>query len=140
MAAQNSSTSTSTSRVQLPDYTQPGPFQAVKLPRLEHTCSRCFPKCTGNKCLLRLSVFYPDKAASMKDGGPQLKACMDLLGIAVTAAMPFLYRVYIPKLTQQVILDASLHLDSPSVLALSGVCSQACSRSHTTQLCCCVCC
>lgn len=42
-----------------PDYTTMGPFQAQKLPKLEHTCSQCFPACQTNKCLLRTEVWYP---------------------------------------------------------------------------------
>lgn len=48
----------------LPDYSRPGPLQPARLPRLEHTCARCFPACTTNKCLLRLDVWYPKNGAS----------------------------------------------------------------------------
>lgn len=45
--------------VTMPDYTAPGPFQPARLPRLEHTCSSCFPQCVGDKCRLRIDVTYP---------------------------------------------------------------------------------
>ena len=31
----------------------------VRLPRLEHTCTKLFPSCIGNQCLLRIDVVYP---------------------------------------------------------------------------------
>ena len=43
----------------VPDYTAMGPLQAQRLPKLEHTCSQCFPACQTNKCLLRTEVWYP---------------------------------------------------------------------------------
>jgi len=50
--------------VTMPDYTGPGPFQPARLPRLEHTCSSCFPQCVGDKCRLRIDVTYPKGAIS----------------------------------------------------------------------------
>ena len=41
------------------DYSMPGPLAAAPFPELEHTCSRCFPACLGNRCMLRLDVVYP---------------------------------------------------------------------------------
>jgi hypothetical protein len=41
------------------DYSLPGPLSAAPFPELEHTCSRCFPACLGNRCMLRLEVVYP---------------------------------------------------------------------------------
>lgn len=52
-------------KLQVPtDYLTPGPFEAVQLPRLEHTCSSCFPACVGDRCLLRIDVTYPKGAAA----------------------------------------------------------------------------
>ena len=44
---------------QIPDFTQPGPCHPLRLPRLEHTCARCFPGCIGDQRLLRIDVNYP---------------------------------------------------------------------------------
>ncbi|KAK9908726.1 hypothetical protein WJX75_001965 [Coccomyxa subellipsoidea] len=41
------------------DYSLPGPLTAALLPKLEHTCTRCFPACLGNRCMLSLDVVYP---------------------------------------------------------------------------------
>ncbi|KAA6427900.1 MAG: hypothetical protein FRX49_02562, partial [Trebouxia sp. A1-2] len=46
------------------DYTSPGPFRVVRLPRLEHTCHKLFPQCLGTQCLLRLDVFCPKGGSS----------------------------------------------------------------------------
>ena len=46
-----------------PDYSLPGPFTPATLPRLEHTCSTCFPACTGTSCLVRVDVLYPKVSA-----------------------------------------------------------------------------
>ena len=42
-----------------PDYTAAGPLSSSAFPNLEHTCSRCFPACLGNRCMLRLGVIFP---------------------------------------------------------------------------------
>ncbi|CAG9462582.1 unnamed protein product [Pedinophyceae sp. YPF-701] len=42
-----------------PDYTREGPLEAIRLPRLEHTASSCFPDCIGAQCILRADVTYP---------------------------------------------------------------------------------
>ena len=42
-----------------PDYTVDGPLSSSAFPNLEHTCSRCFPACLGNRCMLRLGVIFP---------------------------------------------------------------------------------
>ncbi|KAK9808325.1 hypothetical protein WJX73_001885 [Symbiochloris irregularis] len=52
------------------DYTKDGPYQVHRLPRLEHTCAKCFPACTGSKCLLRLDIFYPKRRAPTDKGQP----------------------------------------------------------------------
>lgn len=41
------------------DYSMPGPLAAAPFPELEHTCTRCFPACIGNRCMLSLDVVYP---------------------------------------------------------------------------------
>ncbi len=46
------------------DYTSPGPFRVVRLPRLEHTCHKLFPQCLGTQCLLRIDVFCPKGGSS----------------------------------------------------------------------------
>ena len=46
-------------RLTTPDYTAAGPLLSSAFPNLEHTCSRCFPACVGNRCMLRLAVFFP---------------------------------------------------------------------------------
>jgi hypothetical protein len=43
----------------LPDYAGPGPYQAARLPLMEHTASSVFPMCTGDRCRLRIQGFYP---------------------------------------------------------------------------------
>lgn len=46
-------------RLTAPDYTAAGPLSSSAFPNLEHTCSRCFPACLGNRCMLRLGVIFP---------------------------------------------------------------------------------
>ena len=46
-------------RLTAPDYTAIGPLSSSAFPNLEHTCSRCFPACLGNRCMLRLGVIFP---------------------------------------------------------------------------------
>ncbi|EFJ45537.1 hypothetical protein VOLCADRAFT_94311 [Volvox carteri f. nagariensis] len=48
-----------------PDYSRGGPLGVARLPRLEHTCSSCFPACVNGSCTLRVEVVYPK-------GGPEL--------------------------------------------------------------------
>ena len=43
----------------IPDYAQPGPFAAVRLPQLEHVAVSCAPLCTDVRCRLQLHVVYP---------------------------------------------------------------------------------
>jgi hypothetical protein len=41
-------------------YDGPGPFLPIQLPRLEHTCTPCFPaSCVGDRCLQSIFVTYP---------------------------------------------------------------------------------
>ncbi len=49
------------------DYSMPGPLAAAPFPELEHTCSRCFPACLGNRCMLRLDVVYPKNGKTQGD-------------------------------------------------------------------------
>lgn len=42
-----------------PDYALTGPYRVRVLPQLEHTCSKCFPACTGLSCLSRIKVYVP---------------------------------------------------------------------------------
>jgi hypothetical protein len=53
------------SAVDLPRYDEPGPFQPGRLPLLEHTCYNLYPLCTGDRCKLRLSIFYPKGGTSV---------------------------------------------------------------------------
>ncbi|GMH41771.1 hypothetical protein BSKO_09681 [Bryopsis sp. KO-2023] len=53
-----------------PDFTAPGPFRPVSLPRLEHTCVDCFPQCIGARCLLRMNVTYPGGSSQLGVGPP----------------------------------------------------------------------
>jgi hypothetical protein len=46
-------------RLAAPDYTAAGPLSSAAFPNLEHTCSRCFPACLGNRCMLRLGIIFP---------------------------------------------------------------------------------
>lgn len=55
----NASASSSNSLQHVPNYFEPGPFDVRRLPKLEHTASRIYPFCVGNRCMLRLSVLYP---------------------------------------------------------------------------------
>lgn len=45
--------------IRTPDYMANGPLSSSAFPNLEHTCSRCFPACIGNRCMLRLGVIFP---------------------------------------------------------------------------------
>lgn len=45
--------------IRMPDYTSNGPFSPASLPRLEHTCSSCFPQCVGDQCRLKIDITYP---------------------------------------------------------------------------------
>ena len=59
------------SPVDFPSYAGPGPYQAARLPALEHTCVECFPLCADNRCLIRLRVVYPrgGTTVGLKVGG-----------------------------------------------------------------------
>jgi pimeloyl-ACP methyl ester carboxylesterase len=49
-------------------YDGPGPFLALQLPRLEHTCAPCFPaSCVGDRCLQSIYVTYPRPLARRAD-------------------------------------------------------------------------
>lgn len=47
-----------------------GPYSIRSLPTLEHTCSTCFPRCSGTSCLTRISVTYP-RSLSTEEPTPQ---------------------------------------------------------------------
>ena len=62
----------------MPDYTTAGPLSSSAFPNLEHTCSRCFPACIGNRCMLRLGVTFPRDGRSkgmLALSPPQMEAC-----------------------------------------------------------------
>jgi len=45
-------------------YSEPGPFTAMRLPKLEHTASSAFPACVTSQCLLRVTALYPKARGS----------------------------------------------------------------------------
>lgn len=51
-------------------YALPGPLTPLELPRLEHTCSACFPACVGSQCLLGIDVTLPKGGAQLGLGPP----------------------------------------------------------------------
>ena len=64
-------------RLMMPDYTMAGPLSSSAFPNLEHTCSRCFPACIGNRCMLRLGVIFPKDGRSKGAlAQPQMKLAM----------------------------------------------------------------
>lgn len=54
-----------TGNAAVPDYTVDGPLAVLPFPELEHTCSRCFPACLGNRCMLRLEVVFPKNGKAL---------------------------------------------------------------------------
>jgi hypothetical protein len=52
----------STSRPSV-DYTARGPYGVKRLPKLEHTCVSCFPRCVGDACLLSIDAYVPHAPA-----------------------------------------------------------------------------
>lgn len=46
-----------------------GPLLPLDLPKLEHTCTSCFPACVGDKCLLSIDVTYPKVRAARQGTG-----------------------------------------------------------------------
>lgn len=67
------------------DYSDAGPFQPIDLPRLEHTCTVCFPQCVGDRfikilseslrtqffrCLIRIQVTYPKSGSQNLQKAP----------------------------------------------------------------------
>ena len=36
-----------------------GPYGVRRLPKLEHTCTSCFPRCVGDACLLSIEALVP---------------------------------------------------------------------------------
>ncbi|CAK0746899.1 hypothetical protein CVIRNUC_001726 [Coccomyxa viridis] len=75
-------------RLMMPDYTMAGPLSSSAFPNLEHTCSRCFPACIGNRCMLRLGVIFPKDGRSK--GNPPPYPLAIISGGFVTAASSYL--------------------------------------------------
>eukprot|EP00899_Mesostigma_viride_P003478 jgi/Mesvir1/13130/Mv06102-RA.1 len=68
--------------IQPTDYSQPGPFRVVWLPRQEHTCWSCFPNCVGDGCLLRIDIVCPARGQAkglMQQGMPTSKYPLAIL-------------------------------------------------------------
>ncbi|GAX79658.1 hypothetical protein CEUSTIGMA_g7099.t1 [Chlamydomonas eustigma] len=53
-----------------PDWSGPGPLKVAHLPRLEHTCTSCFPACIGTSCLVRANFIYPKGGRLLGLGPP----------------------------------------------------------------------
>lgn len=90
----NASTAASTA-FNLPDYTAQGPLTVQRLPKLEHTCIRCFPACQINKCLLRVDVWYPKGGPAIGQAPPYPLAIFSS-GFLVASE---LYQSYARRLT-----------------------------------------
>jgi len=45
-------------------------LKVIRLPRLEHTCSSCFPACIGTSCLIRADIRYPRGGSALGIGPP----------------------------------------------------------------------
>ena len=56
----------STSRPSV-DYTARGPYGVKRLPKLEHTCVSCFPRCVGDACLLSIDAYVPTPPPVLPD-------------------------------------------------------------------------
>jgi dienelactone hydrolase len=78
-----------------PDYSAQGPLAVQKLPKLEHTCIRCFPACQINKCLLRVDVWYPKGGLAIGQPPPYPLAIFSS-GFLVSSE---LYQSYARRLT-----------------------------------------
>eukprot|EP00240_Pyramimonas_obovata_P013853 CAMPEP_0118951942 /NCGR_PEP_ID=MMETSP1169-20130426/53960_1 /TAXON_ID=36882 /ORGANISM="Pyramimonas obovata, Strain CCMP722" /LENGTH=221 /DNA_ID=CAMNT_0006899089 /DNA_START=140 /DNA_END=801 /DNA_ORIENTATION=- len=46
-------------RADIPDYLSAGPFRTASVERQKHACMSCFPLCTENECLLKITITYP---------------------------------------------------------------------------------
>ena len=51
----------------VPDYTLRGPYRVRRLPKLEHTCVSCFPRCVGDACLLSIDAYVPSAPPPLPD-------------------------------------------------------------------------
>ena len=51
----------------IPDYTVRGPYGVRRLPKLEHTCVSCFPRCVGDACLLSIDAYVPSAPPPLPD-------------------------------------------------------------------------
>ena len=49
------------------DYTASGPYGVKRLPKLEHTCVSCFPRCVGDACLLSIDAYVPTPPPVLPD-------------------------------------------------------------------------
>lgn len=49
------------------DYTARGPYGVKRLPKLEHTCVSCFPRCVGDACLLSIDAYVPTPPPVLPD-------------------------------------------------------------------------
>jgi hypothetical protein len=54
-------------RPKVPDYTARGSYGVKRLPKLEHTCVSCFPRCVGDACLLSIDAYVPTPPAVLPD-------------------------------------------------------------------------
>ena len=51
----------------IPDYTVRGPYGVRRLPKLEHTCISCFPRCVGDACLVQIDAYVPSAPPPLPD-------------------------------------------------------------------------
>lgn len=51
----------------IPDYSARGPYSVRRLPKLEHTCVSCFPRCVGDACLLSIDAYVPTAPPPLPD-------------------------------------------------------------------------
>jgi hypothetical protein len=51
----------------IPDYSVRGPYGVKRLPKLEHTCVPCFPRCVGDACLLSIEAYVPSAPPPLPD-------------------------------------------------------------------------
>jgi hypothetical protein len=51
----------------IPDYSLRGPYGVRRLPKLEHTCVSCFPRCVGDACLLSIDAYVPSAPPPLPD-------------------------------------------------------------------------
>ena len=44
-----------------------GPYGVRRLPKLEHTCISCFPRCVGDACLVQIDAYVPSAPPPLPD-------------------------------------------------------------------------